>query len=210
MPSLNHTLVFSECILSLDCCGGINRRVGAPATSSGRHCLGPLVFAKCRAAYEYTRKHPILERRLERIGENNWRSRKCKRSSLDLVSEAEYGLYCLKAHPLAKAIFTALSIPYQVRHSQKVSRGHHSCRSGLVIEERAQVQSEREQFGSDNAIRVQLSKGRPISYKHYIGKGAFCVYNEDAPGRSSLCRHLSGEGPVPSVLFQIMHQENSF
>ncbi len=88
-----------------------------------------------------------------------------------------------------------------------MSHIRHSCRLGLVLEERARVQPEREQFGSDDAIHVQLLKGRPISFKHYIGKGAVCVYDEDAQGRSSICRYLSEERPVPLVRFQIMHQE---
>ncbi len=33
--------------------------------------------------------------------------------------DAEYGLLYLKLHPLARAVMTALSIPYKVRHSPK-------------------------------------------------------------------------------------------
>ncbi len=41
-------------------------------------------------------------------------------------SEADYGLHCLKAHPLAKAVLTALLIPYKVRYSA------HECALSLI------------------------------------------------------------------------------
>ncbi len=59
--------------------------------------------------------------------------------------KAEYGC-CLKAHPLAKAVLTALSIPYKVRHSpniiNKALRNRNLHRFSLDAEERARLQTE--------------------------------------------------------------------
>ncbi len=63
------------------------------------------------------------------------------------VSESEYSF--LKTHPLAKAVLTALSIPYKVRYSlinMKSVTIVHLRHFTSVAEERTQVQAEHERF----------------------------------------------------------------
>ncbi len=110
-----------------------------------------------------------------------------------------YGFFCLKLHPLAKAVLTVLSIPYKVRYApvnSDLSRSCHLRHSTLVVEERGPIQEERDRFGRGDALLVQVPIRRSFPYEDSDRKGAVRDYNDDTPGCSHLHRYLSEEEPV--------------